>query len=163
MGRKKSAGPAPWQKTPIPTVLVSQGYAPLPYETHPIDTTTTPQGWGPFQVPWQQVDFPDRAVNIDCGFSKGDNQHRFAPAYGNVTLFDDPSLDRVENSSLVASIRTALGDAQRGMSSTISNSTTVAGTANRIAAALGLRPRSVAAPAAPTNGVIMSPLARGKR
>lgn len=137
MGRARQAT---WQSDVVPRVLVSQSYSSMSWETHPIDMTVTPQGWGPFGAggPFREVDFINPQMFIDIGFSKGDNAQRTSPRYGNTTLFDDPSLDRTNNSSLLGSIRTALSDAQRGMSSTIANAPSVAGTRGRLMAALGM-------------------------
>lgn len=124
----------------VPRVMDHQSYSSMPWITHPIDMTNTPQGWGPFGAggPFTFIDFINPQMFIDIGYSKGDNSWRTSPRYANSTLFDDPSLDRTNNSSVFGSIRQALGAADRGMSSTIANSPSVASTRSRLAAALGI-------------------------
>jgi len=76
-------------------------YAPLPWDTHPIDLAFGPQGWGPFAGPYTPLDFRDVAGSIGIsGISNGYNLNAFnsadhGPGYHDITLFHDPSLDRV--------------------------------------------------------------------
>ena len=127
-------------------------YAPLPYDTHPIDTTPSQQqGYGPFTGPYTPLDFRDVAGSIGLsGISNGYNLAVFnladhGPGYHDITLFSDPSLDRVN------AVLTKLnndGNKQPGMSysNTIANgvvptqsgaTAAITSLKSRIAAALG--------------------------
>lgn len=101
-------------------------YAPLPWETHPIDLAYGSQGWGPMMGPWQPSDFVSQAAGIDITYASGDNNEVRAPApgYGTLTLFHDDSLNRVHNSSLLATLAQAASGASdrlRSGAATISN------------------------------------------
>ena len=93
--------------------LLPLRYAPMPWETHPIDMAYGPQGWGPFHGPWTPQDFWSPYWGIDDTWMKGDNAIYFSPGYGNLTVYEDSSIDFVNNSSaLVALERQASAIAQ---------------------------------------------------
>lgn len=131
---------ASWQTDVTPTQLRQVAYHPLPFLTHPIDTVTGRQGWGPFAGPWQPVQFADPTQNISVAYS-GSNTWRYGPGYDNTTLFEDRSLASTNNSSLWPAIRDLLGNAQRGSSSTASQSPQVASVSQRLRALVGLESR----------------------
>lgn len=131
------AGGASWQDDVIPTQLEQVAYGSLPFYTHPIDTVTGRQGWGPFAGAWQPVQFIDPAQNISVAWT-GTVKDRFGPGYDNTTLFEDRSLSSADNTSMWAALRDLLGQAQRGSSSTASQSAQVSASSNRLRALLGL-------------------------
>ncbi len=87
-----------------PQELRQLTYAPLPYETHPIDLAYGSQGWGPFPGPWTPEDFMSPFWGIDITWYTGDNRTDVAPGYQDLTVFRDPSLDSVANSSFLATL-----------------------------------------------------------
>lgn len=132
------------QVQPGPRLVERQlTYAPLPWDTHPIDTVTGSQGWGPFEGPWTPQDFISPFWGIDITWAAGDNATTYSPPYDILTLQEDPSLDFVSNSSLLATLERAVSGVTQRFTSTISNGTQVAtpgsvdgGTNNRWAKAL---------------------------
>lgn len=85
-------------------VLLPLRYAPMPWETHPIDMAYGPQGWGPFHGPWTPQDFWSPYWGIDDTWLKGDNAIFFSPGYGNLTVYEDSSIDFVNNSSYLVAL-----------------------------------------------------------
>lgn len=128
---------APWQTDVVPTELRQVAYTSFPLLTHPIDMVTGKQGWGPFAGSWQPVQFIDPAQNISAAYS-GSNTWLYGPGYQNITLLDDPSESRADNSSLWSVIKGALGQAQSGSSSTIAQSPYISAASQRVRSILGL-------------------------
>lgn len=97
-------------------------FAPLPWETHPIDLYQGPQGWGPFNGAWTPWDWMDPADDIAYTYGHGEtNEWQFAPPYQTLTLFDDSSLDFVNNTSYAAVAQQAQADQETAYTSTIAN------------------------------------------
>jgi len=119
---------SPSRKGRAPQVLGNQPtirdlrFAPLPLATHPIDLYDGPQGWGPFYGPWTPWDFRDPASSISDHYGMGEsNDWQFAPPYDIITVFHDPSLDWVYNTSYDVSAEHAQAADEIQYSSTISN------------------------------------------
>lgn len=93
-------------------------YAPLAWETHPIDLAFGSQGWGPFLGPWQHVDFADPASMIDITYDTGNNALDYGPGYDEISLFSDPSIDMVHNTSFLSTLAQAAESAIGGRAST---------------------------------------------
>lgn len=113
---------APDQGTP--TYLQPLTYAPLPWNTHPIDTTPdAPQGWGPYNGPWSPQDFGSPAMAVNIYWTQGDNDlaGQLAPGYDELTLYQDNSLDMVNNAPFLGGLVPAVEAAALSATSTISN------------------------------------------
>ncbi len=110
--------------TPLPVpreVLRNLTYEELPYDSHPIDIAHGSQGWGPFRGPYTPLNFDSVFDPIDIGYEHGDNRIRIGPGYQDLTVFMDPSQDRVSNASFLATIQQAAAQEGGGYSNTIAN------------------------------------------
>ena len=95
-------------------------YGSLPYLTHPIDLVTGKQGWGWRNGPWMPVEFVNPADAVSSAWA-GENTVMISPPYDVATLFDDPSMQRVGNTSFWAALTQAAKAAVKTGSATISN------------------------------------------
>jgi hypothetical protein len=101
--------------------LVPLRYAPMPWETHPIDTSNGPNGWGPFQGPWTPQDFWSPYWGIDATWLLGDNAIYFSPGYGNLTVYEDSSIDFVANSSYLVDLERGVQNYAQSFANTMAN------------------------------------------
>jgi hypothetical protein len=101
--------------------LIPLRYAPLPWETHPIDTSNGPNGWGPFHGPWTPQDFWSPYWGIDATWDLGDNAIWFAPGYGNLTVYEDSSIDFVANTSYLVDMQRQVQNVSQSFANTMAN------------------------------------------
>ena len=104
-----------------PEVLRQLTYAPMAWETHPIDNAYGPNGWGPFHGPWTPQDFWSPFWGIDATWMSGDNAIWFSPGYGNLTVYEDSSLDFVANHSLMVDLERGVQNVAQSFANTMAN------------------------------------------
>jgi hypothetical protein len=102
-----------------PEVLRQLTYYPMAWETHGVDNAIGPNGWGPFPGPWTPEDFISPFWGIDDTWQHGDNAIWFAPGYANLTVYEDPSLDFVANSSFLAELERSVGNVSQSFVNTM--------------------------------------------
>lgn len=96
-------------------------FAAMPWETHPIDMAYGPQGWGPFHGPWTPQDFISPYWGIDATWLKGDNAIFFSPGYGNLTVYEDSSIDFVANSSYLVTLERQAANVAQSFGNSMAN------------------------------------------
>jgi hypothetical protein len=123
MGRRRTADtPAVVQTVMEMPTIRPLSYGSLDWVTHPIDLYDGPQGWGPFYGPWTPWDFRDPAADIAFSYGMGEsNEWQFAPPYDVITVFGDPALEWVNNTSYDSAMAQAQEERQTSYNSTIAN------------------------------------------
>jgi hypothetical protein len=101
--------------------LIPLTYSPLPWNTHPIDISNGPNGWGPFHGPWTPQDFWSPYWGIDATWLHGDNAIFFSPGYGNLTVYEDSSIDFVANTSALVELQRQVESMSQSFANTMAN------------------------------------------
>lgn len=70
-------------------------YRSLDINSHPIDTVQEEHGFGPFESAFSPWEFADPAASVDRTWNAGSSDHGFGAPANLLTLFSDPSTDRV--------------------------------------------------------------------
>lgn len=82
-------------KNSLGGVLKRLVYGSLPINNHPIDTYEDDHGFGPFRSAFAPWEFADPASDVNQTWSAGSNLWGYSPPAVELTLFSDPSGDRV--------------------------------------------------------------------